>query len=297
MAVYLTDFRFRSDEYNIINRDKRPVFNNVFYPCRIFPEKGLEHLSFDSVTILYGGNGSGKSTAINIIAERLRLLREIPFKPGQFFEWYVGNDEDGLEYNSSRPDNCKGIPAESRLLTSEDVFNKTLSLRGVNREINRQRDELSRERDGYQGRMHSRFTTLHGPEYEAWKREHTLRTKSITQLIKEEVGFNLKTGSNGEHAFQFFMEKVQTPALYLLDEPENSLSAPWQAKLAEYIEGMARFEGCQFVIATHSPFLLGIRGAKIYDLDTYGVPVRSWTELENVREYFEFFKAREREFD
>ena len=59
---------------------------------------------------------------------------------------------------------------------------------------------------------------------------------------------------------------------------------------------MARFEECQFVIATHSPFLLGIGGAKIYDLDTPGTPVRPWTELENVREYFTFFRDRAGEF-
>jgi predicted ATPase len=59
---------------------------------------------------------------------------------------------------------------------------------------------------------------------------------------------------------------------------------------------MARFERCQFVIATHSPFLLGIRGAKIYDLDSSGVPVRPWTALENVREYYNFFNARKGEF-
>ena len=68
-------------------------------------------------------------------------------------------------------------------------------------------------------------------------------------------------------------------------------------KLATLLEGMARFEKCQFVIATHSPFLLGIQGAKIYDLDTKGVPVRKWTELENVSEYFDFFQARKGEFE
>ena len=118
----------------------------------------------------------------------------------------------------------------------------------------------------------------------------------MSKVVKEEVGFNIKTGSNGENAFEFFMEKVQGNALYLLDEPENSLSAKWQVKLASYLEGLARFENCQFVIVTHSPFLLGIHGAKIYDLDSPGVPVRKWTELENVREYYDFFKSRADEF-
>ena len=44
------------------------------------------------------------------------------------------------------------------------------------------------------------------------------------------------------------------------------------------------------MIATHSPFVLAIRGAKIYDLDEEPVDVKRWTELENVRAYYDFFK-------
>ena len=50
------------------------------------------------------------------------------------------------------------------------------------------------------------------------------------------------------------------------------------------------------MIATHSPFLLSMRGAKIYDMDEEPVDVKRWTELENVRAYFEFFKKHEDEF-
>lgn len=45
------------------------------------------------------------------------------------------------------------------------------------------------------------------------------------------------------------------------------------------------------MIATHSPFVLAIRGAKIYDLDEEPVDVKRWTELENVRAYYDFLKA------
>ncbi len=84
--------------------------------------------------------------------------------------------------------------------------------------------------------------------------------------------------------------------LYLLDEPENSLSAKLQNELRQFIEDSARFYRCQFVISTHSPFLLSMKGARIYDLDSRPVAVRKWTELEAVRIYREFFKAHEREF-
>ena len=312
-SIYLHDFTFRSDaeESKFCQAERRTCFKS-YYPLKLFPQKGINRVDFEPVTIFYGGNGSGKSTILNIIAARLNVLREIPFKPGQFFDWYVKGitrdiiEKDGsvthihvdpLSFNSVLPEEWKGIPAESRILTSEDVFDKTLNIRGRNREIDRQRDMVAQKWWAYnvEGK-HTNMTTMEGPEYEAWKMQHSMKGKSMSKVIKEEVGFNIKTGSNGENAFEFFLEKMQGNALYLLDEPENSLSASWQVKLASYLEGMARFEGCQFVIATHSPFLLGIRGAKIYDLDSPGVPVRKWTELENVRQYYEFFCNRNEEF-
>lgn len=49
-------------------------------------------------------------------------------------------------------------------------------------------------------------------------------------------------------------------------------------------------------MATHSPFLLSMRGAKIYDLDEDPVDVKRWTELSNVRAYYDFFQKHEGEF-
>ena len=54
---------------------------------------------------------------------------------------------------------------------------------------------------------------------------------------------------------------------------------------------------CQFIISTHSPFLLGMKGAKIYDLDTMPVRPKKWTQLKNVQLYYQFFKERMGEFE
>ena len=85
-------------------------------------------------------------------------------------------------------------------------------------------------------------------------------------------------------------------ALYLLDEPEVSLSPANQVLLAEEINRLSRFLGCQFIIATHSPFMLGTLDAKIYDLDSDDYKVSRWSELENVRYFYEFFRKRKNEF-
>ena len=46
----------------------------------------------------------------------------------------------------------------------------------------------------------------------------------------------------------------------------------------------------------HSPFLLSLKGAKIYDIDSCPVETKKWTELECVRVYREFFKENDYKF-
>ena len=40
-----------------------------------------------------------------------------------------------------------------------------------------------------------------------------------------------------------------------------------------------------------------MKNAKIYDMDENPVDIKKWTELANVRAYYDFFKKYEREFD
>lgn len=91
-------------------------------------------------------------------------------------------------------------------------------------------------------------------------------------------------------------EYLQPDALYLLDEPEVSLSPANQVLLAEEINKLARLLQCQFIIATHSPFMLGTLHAKIYNLDTKDYEVSKWSDLDNVRYFYDFFKKHENEF-
>jgi predicted ATPase len=113
----------------------------------------------------------------------------------------------------------------------------------------------------------------------------------------ERFEFSQDKYSNGETTMQILEDNIEPDALYLLDEPEVSLSPQNQVKLAEEINKMARYLGIQFVIATHSPFMLGILNAKIYNLDTENYKVQKWSELENVRYFYEFFKSRMNEFE
>ena len=109
------------------------------------------------------------------------------------------------------------------------------------------------------------------------------------KYVKKNLMWNVQTHSNGESALQYFFEKIEDGALYLLDEPENSLSPENQIKLAEYIENSAWACDCQFIIATHSPFLLAMKRSKIYDLSSNPVDIKTWDELPLVKTYKKFF--------
>ena len=103
--------------------------------------------------------------------------------------------------------------------------------------------------------------------------------------------------SNGETAMQMLTDILEPDNLYLLDEPEVSLSPQNQVKLAEEINQCAHFLGCQFIIATHSPFMLGTLQAKIYNLESKEVETAKWYELKNVRYFYEFFDKNRRYFE
>ena len=134
-------------------------------------------------------------------------------------------------------------------------------------------------------------------DYERLKKVTKARRLTQSRYVRSELMDNIREYSNGESAFIYFSEKVTENGLFLLDEPENSLSPARQQELVKFLEDSARFFGCQFVISTHSPFLLSMRGAKIYDLDEDPADVKRWTDLENVRAYYTFFREHRDEFE
>lgn len=133
-------------------------------------------------------------------------------------------------------------------------------------------------------------------DYEQLKKVTDARRKTQSRYARQELMDNVIEQSNGESAFRYFTEKIEENGLYLLDEPENSLSPKRQLELMKFIEDSARFFGCQFIISTHSPFLLSLKEAEIYDLDSEPVEVKKWTQLENVRTFYDFFKQHEDKF-
>ena len=139
--IYLESFRLASEynetEYCFKSRKLDMTAHNVNnpYPFKIFPYKYLERLDFAPITLLYGGNGSGKSTILNIIAQKLKLERTSPYNRTPFFEDY-------LNYCRADLAREKMPPAGSCIITSDDVFDYMLNFRALNEGVDRKREEL-----------------------------------------------------------------------------------------------------------------------------------------------------------
>lgn len=283
--IYLSYFSFpdREREYKFLMDEKRTCYDS-FYPFKVLSENSLIELEFEPITILYGGNGSGKTTALNVIGEMLQLNRDTLYNRSNFFENYI----DMCDYSI-----VNEIPEGSRVITSDDVFDFILNIRSLNSGIDARRDELFKD---YLESKYSDFKFKTLGDYDQLKKVNLSRRTTQSKYVRKNVMDNVREHSNGENAFKYFVEKIEKQGLYLLDEPENSLSPDRQKELLRYIQDSARFFGSQFIIATHSPFLLSIKGARIYDLDESPVKIKKWTELANVRQYYEFFKEHEDEF-
>lgn len=216
---------------------------------------------------------------LNILANKLQLEgREYATnnKYGNYFLRFVeecrftlGEEENGKTIDR--------VPRKSRYIKSEDILYEIKKI---------QQEQVLQ--DGY----------IYEHVRKGLRKEQIERLKkcSKTRQQLEIMKFAQEKYSNGETTLQMLDDYMEPDALYLLDEPEVSLAPENQTILAEKLNKMARFLGCQFIISTHSPFMLGTLNAKIYNLDSRDLEEVEWTEIENVKYFYDFFEKHKNKF-
>lgn len=262
--------------------------NRHVYPYRVVYPMMLEHIDFAPITILYGNNGSGKSTLLNVMAQHLGLKKMTLGNDNEYFEGYVKKCSSCID--------DEGLPEESSFIRSEDIMVKIARQRKLYAEIKNEvfsDKEIEKMSDyGISENLYEKALTdpesVNAADYALLSRLGDFQ-KARLKLDNSEAT------SNGESALGYFKEHLFDESFYLLDEPENSMAPAFQQQLAQHIELLARLD-TQFVIATHSPFLLAIPGARIYDLDARPSMERAWYELENMKAYYQLFKQYEDRF-
>ena len=101
--------------------------------------------------------------------------------------------------------------------------------------------------------------------------------------------------SHGE-SFLSFLQDEAREGVYLMDEPEAALSPQRQLTLMRHIYYMA-MEGSQFIIATHSPILLGLPGAQILNFSDEGIRSIRYEDTESYQITKLFLERRRQMLD
>lgn len=101
-------------------------------------------------------------------------------------------------------------------------------------------------------------------------------------------GKSLHHQSHGESFLSLFLNRFQGKAIYLLDEPEAALSPQRQLAFLRVMHDLVQEEDCQFIIATHSPIILGYPNATILSFDDGEIKETDYesTEHYQITKYF-----------
>ena len=165
-----------------------------------------------------------------------------------------------------------------------------LNLRALNAGIDLKRDEILTQNMNAKHRR-KKITAV---DADPLRLQFDAKRLTRSKFTQKYLGTNEREHSNGETAIRYFYDLLCEKGLFLLDEPENSLSPKRQQELAVMLSSQMRF-GSHLIISTHSPFLLAMENAVVYDIDN-GIVPRRWTDLPGVRVYYDFFMNHADEF-
>jgi predicted ATPase len=244
------------------------------FPFSVPIVRHLEPLELaTAVTFLVGENGSGKSTLLEAIAAAAGLPT-------------VGSEsvdrDDTLSAQRALAHALKLTwnrrAKRGFFLRAEDFFGFTKSLSKLRAEL---LEGIKRIDEEYEGRSEYVKGLAKGP-----------LVGSLADMERR-YGVDLDANSHGQSFLKLFRSRFVPSGLYLLDEPEAPLSPQSQLGLMAMMGDMLK-EDAQFIIATHSPILLGFPGATIYTCDVAPIAQVPFDELDHVVITRDFLNGRER---
>lgn len=108
-------------------------------------------------------------------------------------------------------------------------------------------------------------------------------------------GVPLNERSHGEAFLALFQNRFED-GVYLLDEPEAALSPSRQLTFLALLNDLSRSRAAQLIIATHSPILLTLPGARVLAFGERGIEEIDYRDTEHFRLTRDFLNAPERYF-
>jgi predicted ATPase len=99
--------------------------------------------------------------------------------------------------------------------------------------------------------------------------------------MRKNYGSNMQAFSHGEAFLKILQTRIGDKGVFLLDEPEAALSPLKQLSLISIIIDIVKKKNAQFIIATHSPILMGIPNAAIYEIQEHSMKNVEYTETDH----------------
>lgn len=112
-------------------------------------------------------------------------------------------------------------------------------------------------------------------------------------IIDSYGGISLHKQSHGESFLSIFLNKFSRNGIYILDEPEAALSPARQMAVLTRLNELVK-EGCQFIIATHSPILMAYPDSVIYEIKEDKIAKVKYEESENYQITQDFLNYKEK---
>jgi predicted ATPase len=90
--------------------------------------------------------------------------------------------------------------------------------------------------------------------------------------------------SHGQGFLEILRTRANQRGFYLMDEPDSPLSFVASLGLVALLHDLAR-EGSQVIVATHSPIVAAVPGARVLELGDWGIRPAEWADLEIVHSW------------
>jgi predicted ATPase len=244
------------------------------FPFSVPAIRSLEAVDLDvDVCLFVGENGTGKSTLLEALAVAAKLpavgsgsLARDPTLKAQ------RRLADALRLS------WRGRTHRGFFLRAEDFF-------GFQKSVTAQRAEHEAEL----GRLDDELRDASPLARSLAMGVHQGSIHEITDRYGEDPDAR----SHGEAFLDLLRTRLVPQGLFLMDEPEAALSPQSQlAFLAMVKEGV--HQGGQFIIATHSPILMAIPGARIFLFDEGRIRTARFEELDSVSLVRDFLQAPDR---
>jgi predicted ATPase len=231
------------------------------FPWSLPVFRWLDRLAFKApVTFLVGENGSGKSTLLEGLAAGMHATAAGSAQIDED-ETLASARRFAAAYRFAR----RRHASRRLFVRAEDLFGFVGRVSASIRDLADLEDHFDRTVKGDYGRALAKGAA-----------------SGQRQALEATYGADPDAKSHGETFLNLLQKRLAGDGLYFLDEPEAPLSPQRVLGLISILKD-AVADGCQLIIATHSPILMAFPGAEILVFEGDQITPTPWEELDHVR--------------